>query len=134
MRMVLIPADAVPAAVLGLLTPFVAILGAEPFEGQGQNSPKVIVASSLAIALYTAACQFWVVQGITRALGPVNWPVLGAMVASLLVVTILMVLQEEVTWVNYGLPVLIAGSVGGLAGNFLATRRTIAAPPGPHPR
>lgn len=57
-RAVLIPADAVPAAFFGLLTPFVFIMGAEPFEVHGQNSPKVIVASSLAIALYSAACQF----------------------------------------------------------------------------
>jgi hypothetical protein len=123
-----------PLLAGALIVTAVIVLGAEPFEAHGQNSPKVIVAGSLAIAIYAAACQFWVVRGIHRAPGPVNWPVLGAMVASLLVVTILMVLQEEVTWLNYGLPVLIAGGVGGLAGNFLATRRTLAVPPELHPR
>lgn len=122
------------SAGLGLLAPVAFILGAEPFEVPGQNSLKEILAGSVAVALYFAACQFWLVRGSTRA-PRVNWPVLGAMIASLLAVCLLTVLLEGGrSWLFAGLPMLISGCVGGVAGALLATRGTITVAPGPHLR
>jgi len=44
---------------LGLLAPFVFILGAEPFAVPGQNPMMERIGGSLAVALYCAVCQFW---------------------------------------------------------------------------
>lgn len=112
------------AVGLGLLAPFVAILGAELFEVPGQNSIKEIVAGALAVALYCAACQFWLARMGSRGLR-VNWPVLGAMVAPLLAVCLLAVAVEGGrTWLFFGLPVLISGCVGSFVGALLGARGT----------
>lgn len=112
------------SAGLGLLAPFVAILGAELFEVPGQNSIKEIVAGALAVALYCAACQFWLARMGSRGLR-VNWPVLGAMVAPLLAVCLLVVAVEGGrTWLVFGLPVLISGCVGSFVGALLGARGT----------
>lgn len=111
------------SAGLGLLAPFVAILGAEPFEVHGQNSIKEIVAGSLAVALYCAACQFWVARMGSRGLRA-NRPALVAMGASLLAVCLLVSLQGGQTWLFFGLPVLILGCVGSFVGALLGARGT----------
>ena len=112
------------SAGLGLLAPFVAILGAELFEVPGQNSIKEIAAGALAVALYCAACQFWLARIGSRDLH-VDWPVLGAMVAPLLAVCLLAVAVEGGrTWLFFGLPVLVSGCVGCFVGALLGARRT----------
>jgi hypothetical protein len=111
------------SAGLGLLAPFVYILGAELFEVPGQNSIKEIVAGALAVALYCAACQFWLARMGSRGLR-VNWPMLGAMVAPLLAVCLLVSLQGGQAWLYSGLPILIPGCVGSFVGALLGARGT----------
>jgi hypothetical protein len=113
------------AVGLGLLAPFVAFLGAALFEVPGQNSIKEIVAGALAVALYCAACQFWLARMGSRGLRRINWPVLGAMVAPLLAVCLLAVAVEGGrTWLVFGLPVFISGCVGSFVGAMLGARGT----------
>src|ERR1039458_4685254 len=54
------------SVVLGLLSPFVFIMGAAPFEVHGSNSVKEVLAGCIAVALYLAVCQFLV----ARSSGP----------------------------------------------------------------
>jgi len=67
---------AVLPAVLGLLSPFIFILGAEPFEVHGRTSSREILAGSLVLALYLAACQFWVARDGNQGL-KARWPTIG---------------------------------------------------------
>jgi hypothetical protein len=46
------------SVVLGLLSPLVFIIGAEPFEVRGMNSVQEVLAGCIAVALYLAVCQF----------------------------------------------------------------------------
>jgi hypothetical protein len=109
---------------LGLLSPFVFILGASPFEVVGQNSIKEIVAGSLAVVLYLAICQFLVAPRGSRRLGA-KWPTLAAMTAPLLVAVVLVASVEkpQVVLVQ-GLPML-SGCFGIFAGALLAGRVTL---------
>lgn len=121
------------AVGLGLLAPVAFILGAEPFEVPGQNSLKEILAGSVAVALYFAACQFWLARGSVRA-HRINGPVLKAMIASLLAVCLLPILLEGGrSWLVASLPMLVSGCVGGVGGALLAPRKTITGTPGRHP-
>jgi hypothetical protein len=121
------------SAGLGLLAPVAFILGAEPFEVPGQNSLKEILAGSVAVALYFAACQFWLARGSVRV-HRINWPVLKAMIASLLAMCLLPILLEGgQSWLFASLPMLVSGCIGGLGGALLAPRKTITVTPGPHP-
>jgi hypothetical protein len=113
------------AAGLGLLAPFAYILGAEPFEVPGQNSLKEILAGSLALALYLGACQFWIARKGNRA-PRVDWPVLLAMAASLVIMGLLIVLVEGGrSWLYSALPMVVSGGVGSFIGALLAARGTV---------
>lgn len=58
---------------LGLLAPFVFIIGAEPFAVGGRTSVGEVAAGCLAGTLYLAGCQFWVARKENRGL-VANWP------------------------------------------------------------
>src|ERR1035441_5879140 len=61
------------SVVLGLLSPFVFIMGAAPFEVHGSNSVKEVLAGCIAVALYLAVCQFLVARSseiVDRAVPP----------------------------------------------------------------
>ena len=53
--------------VLGLLSPLVYLIGAKPFQVDGEPSLKGIVVGCLAVVVYLAICQFWVRRRILFA-------------------------------------------------------------------
>jgi hypothetical protein len=60
------------AAGLGLITPFVFILGAAPFEVRGRTSLAEVAAGCVAVILYLAFCQYRV--ALKAGQGPaVHW-------------------------------------------------------------
>jgi len=106
--------------VLGLLSPFVGILGASPFEVPGQNPIRERVAGGLAVALYLALCQFLVAPRESRRLGA-KWPTMVAMAASLLAMCLLIVASEGgKAWVFSAGPMLISGCLGIVVGAVVA--------------
>jgi hypothetical protein len=109
------------SVVLGLLSPLVFILGAEPFEVRGENSVQEVLAGGIAVALYLAVCQFLAVRnsgGGFRA----DWPILAAMIAPLLAVCLIMGSSDV------GVPMLLGGSIGCLAGSVAGHLGTRTAP------
>ena len=96
------------SVVLGLLSPIVFIMGAEPFEVRGENSVQEVLAGCIAVALYLAVCQFLAVRNSGSGLRA-NWPILAAMVAPLLAICLIMVSSDR-------FPILLAGLIGCLAG------------------
>jgi hypothetical protein len=97
-------------AVLGLLSPLVFILGAEPFEVRGKNSVQEVLAGGVAVALYLAVCQFMAVRNSSSGFRA-DWPILAAMAAPLAAVCLIMGSSDV------GVPMLLAGSIGCLAGS-----------------
>jgi hypothetical protein len=121
------------SALLGLFSPIVFILGAEPFEVRGRTSLKEILAGCVALALYLALCQFLVARsagskGRTRAIWSSTF---AAMLAPLAVAFLAMVVLEKPGVVlAQGLPMLFAGGTGCLAGALAA--RWAPESPGAH--
>ena len=96
--------------VLGVLSPLVFILGAEPFEVPGKNSVQEVLAGSIAVALYLAVGQFMAVRNSSSGFRA-DWPILAAMAAPLLAVCLIM------GSFDVGDPMLLAGLIGCLAGS-----------------
>jgi hypothetical protein len=107
--------------VLGLLSPLLYILGAEPFEVRGENSVQEILAGGVAVALYLAVCQFLATRNSSGGLRA-DWPILAAMVAPLLAVCLIMGSSDV------GVPMFLAGCVGCLAGAVAGHLGTRTAP------
>jgi hypothetical protein len=98
------------SVVLGVLSPLVFIMGAEPFEVRGENSVQEVLAGGIAVALYLAVCQFMATRNSSSGFRA-DWPILAAMVAPLLAVCLIMGSSDV------GVPMLLAGSIGCLAGS-----------------
>jgi len=98
------------SVVLGVLSPLVFIMGAEPFEVRGENSVQEVLAGGVAVALYLAVCQFMAVRNSSSGFRA-DWPILAAMAAPLAAVCLIMGSSEG------GVPMLLAGSIGCLAGS-----------------
>lgn len=113
---------------VGILAPFVFILGASPFEVPGQNTPKEILAGSVVVLLHSAFCEFWIAG---KLVGPprARWPIPVTTVLSFLVVAALLALQGGLAWLFSGLPIFVSGCLGVAAGLLLLTRRSLVAPP-----
>ena len=105
---------------LGLTAVFVFFLAGSAFEVVGENSPREILASCLIGAAYLAFCQFWFDPVGSRG-RRVKWPVFFAMQAPLFFFVILVFFAENRSLVP-GLPWLLAGGMGSLAGRLLAKR------------
>jgi hypothetical protein len=111
------------SAILGLFSPLVFMLGAEPFEARGGNSLKEVLAGCVALALYLALCQFLVARSVgsngrTRAVWSSSF---AAMIAPLAVAFLaIVVLEEPGVVLAQGLPMLFAGGTGCLAGALAA--------------
>ena len=115
------------SVVLGLLSPLVFILGAEPFEVPGKNSVQEVLAGCIAVALYHAVCQFMATRNSSSGFRD-DWPILAAMMAPLLAMFLFMAAVEKGGVVlAQGVPMLLAGSIGGLAGSVAAHRGTAPA-------
>ena len=102
------------SVVLGVLSPLVFIIGAEPFEVPGKNSVQEVLAGCIAVVLYLAICQFLAARNSGSGLRA-NWPILAAMVAPLLAICLIMVDSSR-------FPILLAGCIGSLAGALAAHR------------
>ena len=93
------------------------ILGAEPFEVRGKNSIQEILAACIAVALYLAVCQFMATRNSSSGFRA-DWPILAAMMAPLLAAFFLIAAGEKGDVVlAQGVPMLLAGSIGCLAGS-----------------
>ena len=116
------------SVVLGLLSPLVFIMGAEPFEGRGETSIQEILAGCIAGALYLAVCQFMATRNSSSGIRA-DWPILAAMVAPLLAVVLFIAAVEKGDVVlAQGVPMLLAGSIGCLAGSVAGHLGTRTAP------
>lgn len=113
----------VRSAILGLFSPLVFMLGAEPFEARGGNSLKEVLAGCVAMALYLALCQFLVARNARfedRTLA-VWSSVSTAMIAPLAVAFLaIVVLEKPGVVLAQGVPMLFAGCTGCLAGALIA--------------
>jgi hypothetical protein len=107
------------SVVLGFFSPIVFIIGAEPFEVRGENSVQEVLAGCIAVALYLAVCQFLAVRNSGSGLRD-DWPILAAMVAPLLAGCL--IVEDS------GLPMLLAGCIGCLAGSVAGHLGTRTAP------
>jgi hypothetical protein len=111
------------SAILGLFSPLVFMLGAEPFEARGGNSLKEVLAGCVALALYLALCQFLVARSVgsngrTRAVWSSSF---AAMLAPLAVAFLaIVVLEKPGVILAQGAPMLFAGGTGCLAGALAA--------------
>jgi len=104
---------------LGLLAPFIAFLGAEPFEVPGENPLMERVGAGLAAALYCAACQYWL-ERRSEGAATSSWPSLAAMVVAIGAVCLLQLIVEGVgSWPYFAVPVFVAGFTGAVVGMFL---------------
>jgi len=116
------------SVVLGLLSPFVFIMGAEPFEVRGKTSIQEILGGCIAVALYLAVCQFMATRNSSSGLRD-DWPILAAMVAPVLAMFLFMAAAEKGGVVlAQGVPMLLAGSIGCLAGSVAGHLGTRTAP------
>ena len=109
------------SVVLGVLSPLVFIMGAEPFEVRGENSVQEVLAGGIAVALYLAVCQFMATRNSSSGFRA-DWPILAAMAAPLLAVCLIMGSSDV------GVPMLLAGSIGCLAGSVAGHLGTRTAP------
>jgi hypothetical protein len=102
---------------LGFVAPLVFILGASPFEVQGQSSIKETLGGCVTVVLYIAACQFWLSRkgGGFRA----AWPIMVGMVGSLLATSALLVQGG----IFHNWPMVVSGCIGSFAGILLSIRR-----------
>jgi hypothetical protein len=113
------------SVVLGVLSPLVFIMGAEPFEARGETSIQEILAGSIAVALYLAVCQFLATRNSSSGLRD-DWPILAAMVAPPLAVVLLIFERDAV--LTQGVPMLLAGCIGCLGGSVAGHLGTRTAP------
>jgi len=116
------------SVVLGLLSLFVFILGAEPFEVRGKTSIQEVLGGCIAVALYLAVCQFLAVRNSGSGFRA-DWPILAAMMAPVLAVVLFIAAVEKGDVVlEQGVPMLLAGSIGCLAGSVAGHLGTRTAP------
>jgi hypothetical protein len=107
------------SAVVGFFTPFVFILGAEPF----------LLSGCVPVALYLAIAQFFIARkGDTGLRG--KWPTLAAMDAPIVgwVLFIAAVEKRDVVFAQ-AVPMLLSGCAGSLAGALVAARGTASERP-----
>jgi tetrahydromethanopterin S-methyltransferase subunit C len=104
---------------LGLLSPFIAFLGAEPFEVPGQNPLMERVGAGLAGALYCAVCQFLLTRRNAKVANS-SWPSVVAMVLAIGAICLLQLVAEGFgSWPYFAVPFFIACLIGAVAGMVL---------------
>lgn len=105
--------------VAGFLASLVFILGASPFEVQGQNSMQETLGGCAAVFLFFTACQFW----LTRMGG--GGFVTGLLVMVGMVGALLTTCAQFVSGgISHNWPMLVSGCIGSFAGILLSIRRT----------
>lgn len=110
---------------LGLLAPFVFILGAEPFEVPGQNPMGERLSGGVVLALYLAFCQYKLALKGEPA-GATEWPVVVGMAVPVASWAVCFGWRDGLgcAWIT-GLPMLAAGVCGIGGGAILAARRVV---------
>ena len=107
---------------LGVVSPLVYLLGAEPFEVPGQNPIMERVGGSLALVIYCATCQFWFARGSAKPLNS-KWARLSAMIMPIVATCIVVQFVEDgQSWRYSWVPFLVAGCVGSVLGIALGDR------------
>ena len=107
---------------LGLLSPFIAFLGAEPFEVPGQNPLMERVGSGLAGALYCAVCQFLLTRRNAKVANS-SWPSVVAMVLTIGAICLLQLVAEGFgSWPFFAVPFFVACLIGAVVGMVLGRR------------
>jgi hypothetical protein len=106
---------------LGLLAPLVLILGAEPFEGLGPESRLALASGCLAVALYCAACQYWLARRTPRST-TANWPNVGGMVLAVAGTFLAIAAGEGGGQWRTMVPAAVAGFIGAALGLRLSLR------------
>jgi hypothetical protein len=109
------------SAVLGFTALFVFFVTAAVLEVPGINSTREVVASCLAGGLYLGCCQGWVTWRTPGGL-MTRGRTMVAMLAPLLLLAVVIYMVENRSWVP-GLPWLLAGGLGSLAGAWFSGRR-----------
>lgn len=107
---------------LGFSSVFVFVLGAEPFDAPRPTPVKAILVGCTALALFLAVGQFWIVRKGGLGLRAV-WPGLVATDLAVLGWFLFMVAFETRSNVlSRGVPMLLSGCFGSLAGAVIAAR------------
>jgi hypothetical protein len=106
--------------VPGFLAPLVFMLGALPFDVQGQNSSMhETLGGCAAVFLFSTACQFWLTRmgggGFVMAL-----LVMAGMVGALLATCAHFVSGG----IHHNWPMLVSGGIGSFAGILLSVWRS----------
>jgi hypothetical protein len=104
----------------GFLASLVFILGASPFEVQGQNSAmQETLGGCAAVFLFSTACQFWLARMGGGGL------VIGLLVMAGMSGTDLITCAHSVSGgISHNWPMLVSGCIGSFAGILLSIRRT----------
>ncbi len=106
--------------VLALFSPFVFILGAEPFEMTGGAAGKAVLAGSIALSLYSAIGHFCIAR--KKGLG-FRAGVPGLVVNGLVLIgwcLLIAIVEKPATALSDGVPMLISGCVGSIVGIWMA--------------
>jgi hypothetical protein len=103
-------------------------MGAEPFEARGKTSVQEVLAGCIAVALYLAVCQFMATRNSSSGIRA-DWPILAAMMAPLLgMVLFIAAVENGDVVLAQGVPMLLAGCIGCLAGSVAGHLGTRTAP------
>ena len=106
--------------VPGFLASLVFILGAQPFEVQGQNSyMRETLGGCAALFLFAAACQFW----LTR-MGGGGWLIGLFVMAGMLGTDLITHVHSVSGGISHNWPALVAAGIGSFAGILLSVWRT----------
>lgn len=118
----------IPLSVgLGLLSIFVFLFGAEPFEKK--NEILAIASGSIVLAIYLGVCAYWMLHN-TDAGAPMARQIAIALLLPLVAEAIVVLIFERSnTFLSQAIPMLFAGSIGCVIGIWQATRHPQIMPP-----
>jgi hypothetical protein len=117
------------SVALGMLSPLVYILGATPLSIPGQNPPRELIAGAVAVALYFAACHYWLLRKEPLASRAYWFVPLGMLLAVVVTAFLITLVESPRQWLFTGLPMFAGGCVGALAA-ILVRRARATSPPG----
>ncbi len=111
---------------LGLLTPFIGIIGAEPFEVPGQNPVMERIGAGVAVAIYCAVCQFLITRQNVKSNSPLLPPIAAMVLAIGAVCIILIAVEGPGSLIYFGGPILVAGFIGAVSGMILGRINSVS--------
>ena len=118
----------IPLAVgLGLLSLFVFILGAEPFEGK--NDVMAVVSGSFLLAVYLGICAYWMLHKPGEDAASPREIVLSLLVPMVAEAIVVLIFEHAATFLAQGVPMLCAGTAGCFLGVWAAIHHPRHMPP-----